>query len=95
MARTPNMSADLRNTGNGGEPHQIASTSQTRQTTRNGVPFSDHPNALKRGPRGPSLLEGLVRREKTYLCGHGGIPRRHMPMGSRAQGQTPCSVGLS
>ena len=62
--------------GNGGELHQSASAPEQRITTNHGVPISDNQNSLKAGPRGPSLLEDFVLREKIHHFDHERIPER-------------------
>ncbi len=76
-----------RSPGNGGETHQTASTPETRLTTNHGVPVSDNQNSLKAGPRGPSLLEDFVLREKIQHFDHERIPERIVhARGSAAHG---------
>ena len=73
--------------GTGGETHQTASTPETRLTTNHGVPVSDNQNSLKAGPRGPSLLEDFVLREKIQHFDHERIPERIVhARGSAAHG---------
>ena len=73
--------------GNGGETHQTASTPETRLTTNHGLPVSDNQNSLKAGPRGPSLLEDFVLREKIQHFDHERIPERIVhARGSAAHG---------
>ena len=62
--------------GGGGETHQTASAPEARITTNHGVPVSDDQNSLKAGPRGPSLLEDFVLREKIQHFDHERIPER-------------------
>ena len=63
-------------TGAGGEVHQIAAQGQLRLTTNHGTPISDDHNSLKAGPRGPTLLEDFVLREKIFHFDHERIPER-------------------
>ena len=73
--------------GNGGEIHQTASGPEARMTTNFGVPVSDDQNSLKAGPRGPSLLEDFVLREKIQHFDHERIPERIVhARGSAAHG---------
>ena len=73
--------------GNGGEVHQTAASPETRMTTNFGVPVSDDQNSLKAGPRGPSLLEDFVLREKIQHFDHERIPERIVhARGSAAHG---------
>ena len=62
--------------GDGGELHQQASGAKDRLTTNHGVPVSDDQNSLKAGPRGPTLLEDFVLREKIHHFDHERIPER-------------------
>ena len=71
----------------GGETHQTASKPDARITTNHGVPVSDDQNSLKAGPRGPSLLEDFVLREKIQHFDHERIPERIVhARGSAAHG---------
>ncbi len=45
-------------------------------TTNQGLPISDNQNSLKAGPRGPSLLEDHILREKITHFDHERIPER-------------------
>lgn len=74
-------------TGNGGERHETASEPESRITTNHGVPVSDNQNSLKAGPRGASLLEDFVLREKIHHFDHERIPERIVhARGSAAHG---------
>jgi catalase len=82
--------------GVGGETHQTASTPETRITTNHGVPVSDDQNSLKAGPRGPSLLEDFVLREKIQHFDHERIPERIVhARGSAAHGYFELTESLS
>jgi catalase len=48
----------------GGELHQIAGGEHPALTTNQGVAISDNQNSLKANPRGPTLLEDFILREK-------------------------------
>ncbi len=73
--------------GNGGELHQLPDSMETRLTTNHGVPISDNQNSLKAGPRGPSLLEDMILREKIQHFDHERIPERIVhARGSAAHG---------
>ena len=50
----------------GGETHQIAGGDVPILTTAPGIPISDDQNSLKIGPRGPTLLEDFILREKIF-----------------------------
>ena len=62
--------------GNGGELHQVASEGQDRLTTAFGHVVGDDQNGLKAGPRGPTLLEDFVLRDKLTHFDHERIPER-------------------
>jgi catalase len=62
--------------GTGGELHQIAGIGQSRLTTNQGAVVGDDHNSLKTGPRGPTLLEDFVLREKISHFDHERIPER-------------------
>ena len=62
--------------GAGGEVHQLAASGQPRMTTNHGLVVSDDHNSLKAGPRGPTLLEDFVLREKIFHFDHERIPER-------------------
>ncbi len=82
--------------GNGGEIHQTASTPDTRLTTNHGVPIGDDQNSLKAGPRGPTLLEDFVLREKIQHFDHERIPERIVhARGSAAHGYFELTKSLA
>ena len=88
--------SNTRSPGNGGETHQTASTPETRLTTNHGVPVSDNQNSLKAGPRGPSLLEDFVLREKIQHFDHERIPERIVhARGSAAHGYFELTESLA
>jgi catalase len=60
----------------GGELHQIAGGSHRELTTNQGVAISDAQNSLRAHPRGPTLLEDFVLREKITHFDHERIPER-------------------
>jgi len=60
----------------GGELHQIAGGEHAALTTNLGVPLSDNQNSLKANPRGPTLLEDFILREKIFHFDHERIPER-------------------
>lgn len=73
--------------GNGGETHQRADENSQVLTTNQGVSISDNQNSLKAGPRGPTLLEDFVLREKINHFDHERIPERIVhARGSAAHG---------
>ncbi|MBX9738533.1 MAG: catalase [Beijerinckiaceae bacterium] len=89
-----NSSPDTK--GNGGELHQTATQPTERLTTNHGVPVSDDQNSLKAGPRGPSLLEDFVLREKIQHFDHERIPERIVhARGSAAHGYFELTESLA
>ena len=70
------LTSDATTPGNGGELHQPSSEGHPDLTTNHGVPISDNQNSLKAQPRGPSLLEDFVLREKISHFDHERIPER-------------------
>lgn len=73
MAKSPKSSSQP----TGGETHQSAEELDTAVlTTNHGVPVSDNQNSLKSGPRGATLLEDFVLREKIFHFDHERIPER-------------------
>ena len=62
--------------GLGGELHQIAGREHPPLTTNQGVVVADDQNSLRPHPRGPTLLEDFVLREKITHFDHERIPER-------------------
>ncbi len=60
----------------GGELHQKAGGEHPALTTNQGVPISDNQNSLRANPRGPTLLEDFILREKITHFDHERIPER-------------------
>ena len=60
----------------GGELHQIAEGAHNALTTNQGVIISDNQNSLRANPRGPTLLEDFILREKNTHFDHERIPER-------------------
>jgi len=71
--RAPNGDSQ---TADGGELHQIAGGEHSVLTTNQGVAVSDNQNSLRANPRGPTLLEDFVLREKITHFDHERIPER-------------------
>ncbi len=67
---------DTQEVAAGGEVHQIAGGEHPALTTNQGVPISDNQNSLKANPRGPTLLEDFILREKITHFDHERIPER-------------------
>jgi len=82
--------------GAGDEMHQMAQAPDQRLTTNHGVTLSDDQNSLKAGPRGPTLLEDFVLREKIQHFDHERIPERIVhARGSAAHGYFELTETLS
>ncbi len=62
--------------GAGGELHQVAAADGKVLTTNHGTAVADDHNSLKAGPRGPTLLEDFILREKIFHFDHERIPER-------------------
>ena len=62
--------------GAGGETRQTTSDAAHTLTTQQGIPVADDQNSLKAGPRGPTLLEDFILREKIFHFDHERIPER-------------------
>ncbi|PPD44218.1 MAG: catalase HPII [Methylobacter sp.] len=62
--------------GNGGEWHQSATADQPALTTNQGLPIADNQNSLRANPKGPTLLEDFILREKITHFDHERIPER-------------------
>ncbi|MFZ3046350.1 MAG: catalase [Desulfatirhabdiaceae bacterium] len=60
----------------GGELHQVAGGDHPALTTNQGVALSDNQNSLRANPRGPTLLEDFILREKITSFDHERIPER-------------------
>ena len=60
----------------GGEMHQVAGGMHPALTTNQGVALSDNQNSLRANPRGPTLLEDFILREKITHFDHERIPER-------------------
>ena len=74
-------------TGTGGELHQQTDAGGPHLTTNQGIVIADNQNSLKAGPRGPTLLEDFVLREKIFHFDHERIPERIVhARGSAAHG---------
>jgi len=62
--------------GSGDELHQTADGSHPPLTTNQGVAVPDNQNSLRASPRGPTLLEDFILREKITHFDHERIPER-------------------
>ncbi len=82
--------------GKGGETHQVSDADHPVLTTNHGMPVSDNQNQLKAGPRGPTLLEDEVYREKINHFDHERIPERIVhARGTAAHGYFECTSSLA
>jgi catalase len=73
--------------GRGDELHQSTGGTHPPLTTNQGIPVSDNQNSLRATPRGPTLLEDFVLREKITHFDHERIPERIVhARGSAAHG---------
>ena len=63
-------------TAPGGELHQAAGGTHPTLTTNQGLAVSDNQNSLRAHPRGPTLLEDFILREKITHFDHERIPER-------------------
>ena len=73
--------------GHGGELHQAAGNGHPLLTTNQGIPVADNQNSLRAAPRGPTLLEDFILREKITHFDHERIPERIVhARGSAAHG---------
>ncbi|HUH31559.1 MAG TPA: catalase, partial [Rhodanobacter sp.] len=93
MAQTAkNRSGTTRNDvpdrkGHGDEVHQQAGGTHPPLTTNQGIPVGDNQNSLRATPRGPTLLEDFILREKITHFDHERIPERIVhARGSAAHG---------
>ena len=62
--------------GQGDELQQQAGGSHPVLTTQQGIPVGDNQNSLRSNPRGPTLLEDFILREKITHFDHERIPER-------------------
>ncbi|MFN4041463.1 MAG: catalase [Brevundimonas sp.] len=96
QSKTDAASPATTETGHGGELHQSASAPETRTTTNHGAPISDNQNSLKAGPRGSTLLEDFILREKIQHFDHERIPERIVhARGSAAHGYFELTESLA
>ena len=78
-ARAPQSADDAvatRTVGNGGETQQQAGGVHPVMTTAQGIAIGDNQNSLTPTPRGPTLLEDFILREKITHFDHERIPER-------------------
>lgn len=73
---TPSAEPRATDRGTGDELHERAGGQHPPLTTNQGIPVSDNQNSLRASPRGPTLLEDFVLREKITHFDHERIPER-------------------
>ncbi len=82
--------------GHGGEPQHQAGDGHPTMTTAQGIPVPDNQNSLRPSPRGPTLLEDFILREKITHFDHERIPERIVhARGSAAHGYFELTRSLS
>ena len=83
-------------TGNAGELHQTSGGAHPPLTTNQGLPVADNQNSLRAHPRGPTLLEDFILREKITHFDHERIPERIVhARGSAAHGYFELTASLA
>lgn len=89
-------SADRDSRGQGDELHQLAGGTHPVLTSNQGIAVADNQNSLRQGPRGPTLLEDFLLREKITHFDHERIPERIVhARGSAAHGFFELTRSLS
>ena len=82
--------------GNGDELQQVVQGDHATLSTNQGLPISDNQNSLKSSPRGPTLLEDFILREKIHHFDHERIPERIVhARGSGAHGHFKLTKSLA
>src|SRR6187549_2667524 len=82
--------------GAGGERQDQAGGTHPQLTTAQGIPVPDNQNSLRPVPRGPTLLEDFILREKITHFDHERIPERIVhARGSAAHGYFELTKSLS
>ena len=82
--------------GQGGELQQQADGTHPVLTTQMGIPIGDNQNSLRSSPRGPTLLEDFILREKITHFDHERIPERIVhARGSAAHGFFELTTSLA
>ena len=86
-APAPSQKSQTQQRGDGDELHLQAGGTHPAMTTAQGIPVADNQNSLREGPRGPTLLEDFILREKITHFDHERIPERIVhARGSAAHG---------
>jgi len=82
--------------GAGDERHEQAGGRHPALTTNQGIPVADNQNSLRAAPRGPTLLEDFILREKITHFDHERIPERIVhARGTAAHGYFELKKSLS
>ncbi|MGN7724659.1 catalase [Luteimonas sp. 22616] len=93
-AGKPTAAREIR--GNADELHQLVGGAHPPLTTNQGLQVSDNQNSLRSTPRGPTLLEDFVLREKITHFDHERTPERIVhARGSAAHGYFELTKSLS
>jgi catalase len=96
MARSKSTHSPSAKIGAGGELHQLPAEGEAVLTTNQGVVVADNENSLKANPRGPTLLEDFILREKITHFDHERIPERIVhARGSGAHGYFELTQSMS
>ena len=86
-ASAPSQTSQNQKRGEADELHLQAGGTHPAMTTAQGIPVADNQNSLREGPRGPTLLEDFILREKITHFDHERIPERIVhARGSAAHG---------
>jgi catalase len=95
--KTTKTSPHASKRGRGDELHEFAAGGQAVLTTNQGLPLSDNQNSLRATtPRGATLLEDFILREKITHFDHERIPERIVhARGSAAHGEFVLTKSLS
>ena len=94
--KTPTSLRQAANRGSGDELHEQAGGNHPGLTTNQGIPVSDNQNSLRATPRGPTLLEDFILREKITHFDHERIPERIVhARGSAAHGYFELTKSLA
>ena len=94
--KDPSSSTAAPRRGTGGELHQQAGGTHPPLTTNQGLAVADNQNSLRSHPRGPTLLEDFILREKITHFDHERIPERIVhARGSGAHGFFELTASLA
>ena len=94
--QTPSPQHAIERRGNGDELHQLEGGTHPALTTNQGIAIGDNQNSLRATPRGPTLLEDFILREKITHFDHERIPERIVhARGSAAHGYFELTQSLA